>query len=63
VALALVAVGLGTQFRMAWALGSDFRASASGLIPERTISIIRRRYSGGYGARHFGMVDSLPTRA
>src|SRR5439155_4971757 len=48
-----------TQFRIDCAVGSNFRASSSGVCPARTSSIKRRRNSGGYGgggADFFGIV-------
>src|SRR5256885_12642272 len=50
-----------TQFRIDCAVGSNFRASASGLCPARTSSIRRRRNSSGYGgggADFFGIVGT-----
>src|ERR1700730_1626847 len=40
---------------MAWPLGSNSRASSSGLRPARTRSTICRRNSGEYGGRVLGI--------
>src|SRR5438132_1626825 len=50
-----------TQFRIACAEGSNWRASSSGVRPLRTSSTIRWRNSGEYGGLLFGIVD-LPFR-
>src|SRR5438445_5941252 len=50
-----------TQFRIACAEGSNWRASSSGVRPLRTSSTIRWRNSGEYGGWLFGIVD-LPFR-
>jgi hypothetical protein len=47
-----------TQLWMACAEGSNSRESSSGFHPPRTNSTIRRRNSGGYGGRDFGMTDT-----
>src|SRR5262245_50391388 len=49
-----------TQFRMAFAEGSNLRASSSGDCPPRTSSTSRRRNSVEYGRRVLGMVTSFP---
>src|SRR5262245_1642650 len=45
-----------TQFRIAWADGSNSCASSSGVRPARTSSTIRRRNSAGYGGRDLGIL-------
>src|SRR2546422_1048503 len=50
-----------TQFRIACAEGSNWRASSSGVRPLRTSSTIRCRNSGEYDGWLFGIVD-LPFR-
>jgi hypothetical protein len=45
-----------TQFRIAWADGSDSCARSSGRRPTRTSSTIRRRNSAGYGGRDLGIL-------
>jgi hypothetical protein len=50
-----------TQFRIACAEGSNWRASSSGVRPLRTSSTIRCRNSGAYGRWLFGIWD-LPFR-
>src|SRR2546425_253628 len=47
-----------TQFRIAWAEGSNWRANSSGVRPLRTNSTIRCRNSGAYGRWLFGIVDA-----
>src|SRR5207253_1506015 len=47
-----------TQFRIAWAEGSNCRPSSSGVRPFRTNSTSRARNSGGYGRWLFGIVDA-----
>src|SRR5207302_5757668 len=47
-----------TQFRIAWAEGSNSRPSSSGVRPCRTNSIICRRNAGGYARWLFGIVDA-----
>ena len=47
-----------TQFRMAWADGSNSRARASGVRPDRTSSTICRRNSAAYGGLDFGIADT-----
>src|SRR5213594_3172437 len=47
-----------TQFRIAWAEGSNCRPSSSGVRPFRTNSTSRARNSGGYGRLLFGVVDA-----
>src|SRR5206468_12921230 len=47
-----------TQFRIAWAEGSNSRPSSSGVRPCRTSSIICRRNAGGYARWLFGIVDA-----
>src|SRR5271154_4260686 len=44
---------------MALADGSNSRASSFTLRPARANSMIRRRYSAGYGGRLFGMGNSF----
>src|SRR5205085_3304925 len=46
-----------SQFRMACADGSNWRANSSGVRPLRTNSMIRCRNSAGYGRWLFGIVD------
>src|SRR5919108_6630153 len=46
-----------TQFRIACAEGSNWRASSSGVPPLRISSTIRCRNSGAYGRWLFGIVD------
>jgi hypothetical protein len=45
-----------TQFRIAWAEGSNCRPSSSGVRPFRTSSTSRARNSGEYGRWLFGIV-------
>ena len=47
-----------TQFRIAWAEGSNCRPSSSGVRPFRTNSTSRARNFGGYGRWLFGIVDA-----
>ena len=46
------------QLRIAWAVGSNSRASSSGVRPVRANSTIWRRKAGGYGGLDFGIVDT-----
>ena len=48
-----------TQFRIAWADGSNSRASSSAVRPARTSSTIWRRNSAGYGGRVLGIIVSF----
>src|SRR5262245_44734305 len=47
-----------TQFRIHCSVGSNSRAIDDGDRPPRTSSMIRCRYSSGYGRRDFGIVHS-----
>src|SRR5438094_851281 len=47
-----------TQFRIAWAEGSNSPPSSSGVRPCRTNSIICRRNAGGYARWLLGIVDA-----
>src|SRR3989442_714175 len=47
-----------TQFRIAWAEGSNCRPSSSGVRPFRTSSTMRCRNSAGYRRWLFGIVDA-----
>jgi hypothetical protein len=47
-----------TQLWIYWAVGSNSLDNASGFLPPRTNSTMRRRNSGGYGGWVFGMMDT-----